>query len=259
MRVACCQIRCELGDFSGNVERAQAALATALAGDPDLIVLPEAWVTGFTMDSLPDAAEVTPSALATLVEATRGWPGFLIAGTLFSWEGESLQNQLVVLNRGDVVASYKKMHLFEGLGERTAFRAGRTPTLMETALGPAGFAICYDLRFPELFRWYARRGAALFILPSQWPQPRIEHWRLLARARAVENLAFFVGVNAAASSAPDRQYGHSLVVDPWGEIIWEAGQEEMVEIVTLDAARLREAREHLPAISDMRDDLLGPR
>jgi predicted amidohydrolase len=130
--------------------------------------------------------------------------------------------------------------------------------MMETTLGPAGLALCYDLRFPELFRWCARRDAALFLLPAQWPHPRIGHWRLLCQARAVENLAFLVGVNAAGDSEIDRLYGHSIVVDPWGEVLWEPDQEEVVGIVDLEPERLTRARGRLNVQSDAREDLLAP-
>ena len=221
-------------------------------------VLPEAWATGFAMDDLEACAEATPRALAALTETAGDWGGFLVAGSFFTWEGDRLYNELIVLNRREVVATYRKLHLFEGLGERESFRPGRSPVLMETPLGPAGLALCYDLRFPELFRWYRRRKARLFIVPAQWPEPRIEHWRLLARARAVENLAYFVGVNCAGQPESDLLHGHSLVVDPWGDVLWEAGQEECVGFADIERACVDALREKLPAEDDARTDLLAP-
>jgi predicted amidohydrolase len=165
---------------------------------------------------------------------------------------------MIVLRRGEILARHRKMHLFGGLGEDTALTAGESLALLETPLGPAALALCFDIRFPELFRAHVRRAPSLLLIPSQWPHPRIQHWRLLLRARAVENLAYAVGVNAAGSPEINRLHGHSAVVDPWGERLWEAGQEEAVGLVDLHLQRVKECRAKLPALGLARDDLLGP-
>jgi omega-amidase len=254
VRVACCQVACVAGDLEGNVACAARAVREGLAAKPEMVVLPEAWATGFVMEDLDGCARATPRAMGAVIEAAGDWPGLLVAGSFIVREEGGFYQELRVLRRGEVIAAYRKMHLSQGANERTLFQRGDAPASVETPLGRAGLALCHDLRFPELFRWHARRGARLFVVPTQWPLPRIEHWRLLARARALENLAFFVGVNTAGQPEAERLFGHSLVVDPWGELLWEAGQEETVGTVDLDPERLETARSKLSVLDEIRED-----
>jgi omega-amidase len=258
MRVACCQMRCETGDLGGNLGRAVEAVRQAIAAEAELIVLPEAWASGFAMDELPACTEAAPGALEAMIDATKGWDGTLVAGSLFTRSGSEVFNHATVLRGGQPIATYRKMHLFAGLGEDTTLTPGSALASFETPIGMAGLALCYDLRFPELFRRLQRRGAAMLVVPAQWPGPRIEHWQLLARARAVENLCFLIGVNVASLPTIDRFHGHSLIVSPWGEVLWEAGEGEELGSVDLRAETIAEAREKLPALDDIRPDLLGP-
>jgi predicted amidohydrolase len=193
-----------------------------------------------------------------MIDATKGWDGTLVAGSLFTRSGGEIFNHAMVLRGGQPIATYRKMHLFAGLGEDAALTAGSDLSTFETPLGTAGLALCYDLRFPELFRRLQSRGVSLLVVPAQWPGPRIEHWRLLARARAVENLSHLIGVNVASLPEIDRLHGHSLVVGPWGDVLWEAGEGEELGIVDLRAEAVAEARERLPALDDIRPDLLRP-
>ncbi len=258
MRIVCCQMLCVTGDAEGNIARAVASVREAIASEPDMIILPEAWATGFALDDMNQCVAATPRALDALRDAAGDWAGLLVAGSLFVRDGDAFFNEMTVLRRGETVATCRKLHLFEGLGEHEALTPGEVPVVLETPMGTAGLAICYDLRFPELFRWHSRRGAVLLVLPAQWPLPRIAHWRLLVQARAVENVAFIAGVNVAGHAEINRLHGHSMVVDPWGEILWEAGQEPAVGVVDLDLARLREARAKISAVGEFREDLIVP-
>jgi predicted amidohydrolase len=113
-----------------------------------------------------------------------------------------------------------------------------------------GLATCYDLRFPELFRGLVDAGAQLFVVPAGWPARRREHWTLLARARAVENQAYVLACGTGGTHAGVEQAGHSIVVDPWGEVLAEAGPGEEVLSVELDPAKVATTREQFPALKD---------
>jgi predicted amidohydrolase len=121
-----------------------------------------------------------------------------------------------------------------------------------SAIGTLGFAVCYDLRFPELFRAFASQGTEIFLVPSAWPAARLGHWRLLAQARALENQAYLVGCNAAGEDHGTALAGHSMVVSPWGEVVAEAGDEPTVLRATIDLETVRSAREEFPALRDRR-------
>ncbi|MCX7933834.1 MAG: carbon-nitrogen hydrolase family protein, partial [Planctomycetota bacterium] len=149
------------------------------------------------------------------------------------------------------------IHLFEArledgrvIRERDLYAPGRKPCLAKAAGWPAGLAICYDLRFPELFRLYAQRGALLFFLPSNFTQRTgRDHWETLVRARAIENQCFVIAPNQCGANPATgvMSHGHSLIVGPWGEILAAAGDEETVIAADLDPELLRRSRHRVPA------------
>ena len=125
--------------------------------------------------------------------------------------------------------------------------------------GRTALAICYDLRFPEMWRHYMQAGAQLILIPAEWPIPRVEHWRLLLRARAVENQLFVVGCNRAGGGS-DSQHpfgGHSAAVDPWGKVLVEGELEPGLFLATLDLEEVARCRRLFPWLDDRRPDLYG--
>ena len=129
---------------------------------------------------------------------------------------------------------------------------GSDLVVVDTPLGPTGLATCYDLRFPEMFRALVDRGASAFLLCSGWPTPRIEHWRVLARARAIENLSWLVATNGVGSHAGITLGGRSVVVDPRGEVVAEAGDVEEILVADVDPGAALEWRTAFPALEDRR-------
>jgi omega-amidase len=121
---------------------------------------------------------------------------------------------------------------------------------------PGGaLAICYDLRFPELFRSYATRGAGVILLPSEWPHPRLEHWRTLVQARAIENQCFLVACNRVGADRNSQFCGHSLIVDPWGTTLVEGGEDGELLLATLDLTAVAAVRERMTVLRDRRPEL----
>jgi predicted amidohydrolase len=129
---------------------------------------------------------------------------------------------------------------------------GARADVAETPLGTVGMTTCYDLRFPELYRVLVDRGAQLVVVPAAWPAARLEHWRLFTRARAVENQVFLLACNAAGTQAGVRLGGHSVVVDPWGRVVAEAGDDEEVLLAELDLQTLTDIRTEFPVLDDRR-------
>ena len=160
---------------------------------------------------------------------------------------------------GKLRAVYRKMHLFRLMAEEQYLTAGSRPGLIPTPWGcPAGVAICYDLRFPELLRQYALQGARLLFLPAEWPHPRLTHWQTLLRARAIENQMFVVGCNRVGSSKGSTFCGHSAVVDPWGELVIEGDERPGLLTATIDTALADEVRARIPVFADRRPELYAP-
>ena len=232
-------------------------LADALP-DADMVVLPELWVPGaFNLTVARDVAAPLSSPvmdrIRSLAAAASTW---VHAGSFAEAlpDGRIFNTAVLIGPSGDIVATYRKRHLFGfATGERTVISEGDALVVVETPLGATGLATCYDLRFPEMFRDLVESGAQTFLLCSGWPTTRIEHWRVLTRARAIEDLAWVVACNGVGSHADITLGGHSIVVDPQGEIIAEAGNDETVLLAEVHPAAADEWRETFPVLGDRRD------
>jgi predicted amidohydrolase len=231
-----------------------AALVRAQAG-ADLVVLPELWTVGaFAAEEFAGAAEPLDGPTAeTMAKAASDAGVWLHAGSIPERDADgTLYNTSLVLSPdGERVASYRKIHRFGfDQGEALLMGAGRDLVTVDLPDTRAGLATCYDLRFPELFRGLVDRGAETLVVVSGWPERRRAHWTLLARARAVENQAFVLACGTAGTHAGVPQSGHSIVVDPWGEVLAEAGPGEEVLTVDFDPARTAATREQFPVLRD---------
>jgi predicted amidohydrolase len=253
-----------------------ASLVRGQAG-ADLVVLPELWTTGaFAYEEFGREAEPlqgpTYEAMAKAASDAGVW---LHAGSIpertasdstasdsgsAAGEGPLYNTSLVFSPSGDLAAAYRKIHRFGfDKGEAVLMGAGAelvTVRLPETVLG---VATCYDLRFPELFRGLVDLGAEVFVLPAGWPERRRAHWTLLAQARAVENQAFVLACGTAGTHAGVPQAGHSIVVDPWGEVLAEAGPDEEILTVDFDPTKVTTTRNQFPALKDRMLGLQPPR
>nr|WP_223245098.1 carbon-nitrogen family hydrolase [Streptomyces sp. CBMA156] len=239
--------------------RARAAALVRAQQGADLVVLPELWpLGGFAYDLWSDGAETldgpTSDAMSAAARAAGVW---LHAGSIVERDpdGPIYNTSLLFSPDGELVHTYRKIHRFGfDTGEAVVMGAGQEIVTAPTDFATLGLATCYDLRFPELFRALLDAGSQLLVVPSAWPARRREHWTLLARARAVEEQCFVLGCNTAGTHAGVEQAGYSLVVDPWGRVLAEAGAGEEVLTVEFDPAEVAKAREEFPVL---RDRLLG--
>jgi hypothetical protein len=176
--------------------------------------------------------------------------------------GKLVNRSLLFAPDGTLAARYDKIHLFdvdlpggESLRESHAYEAGSHAVLVETALAPMGLTICYDIRFPHLYRALARAGAKLFTVPSAFTVPTgMAHWHVLLRARAIETGSFVLAAAQGGRHESGREtYGHSLAVSPWGEVIAEAGTEPQLIMADLDLAAADQARARIPALDHGRE------
>ncbi|MFJ3584581.1 carbon-nitrogen family hydrolase [Streptomyces sp. NPDC090127] len=231
-----------------------ADLVRAERGAADLVVLPELWPMGaFAYESF--AAESEPlhgPTYEAMAAAARDAGVWLHAGSIVeAAEGELFNTSLFFSPAGELAARYRKIHRF-GFDKGEAVMMGAGDELVTVALPEltVGVGTCYDLRFPELFRGLVDAGAQAFVVPAGWPARRRAHWTLLAQARAVENQAYVLACGTAGTHAGVEQAGHSIVVDPWGEVLAEAGPGEETLRVELDPARVTTTREQFPALKD---------
>jgi predicted amidohydrolase len=255
MRVCLVQMDVSLAEpIVERIERA-AALVRGCAG-ADLVVLPELWAHGAWAAQRWDltAEGLDGPVVTTMREAARAAGVHLHAGSIVERAGDLMYNTAVLIGPdGALNARYRKIHRFGfDTGEAVTVAPGTELVVWEMPEATLGIATCYDLRFPEMFRALLDAGAQAFLLSASWPDRRAEHWRLLARARAVENLSFVLACGACGTQHGVVQAGGSLVVDPWGEVLAEAGTTETVLDVEIDVARVAEVRTEFPALRDRR-------
>jgi predicted amidohydrolase len=225
------------------------------------VVLPELWPIGaFAVDLVPVHAEPLDGPLCrSLAEVARRSGAWVFGGSFAerveggSGEVEYFNTSVVFAADGTLAGSYRKVHLFGfNGGETTVMTGGGEVVVVDAPMGCTGLATCYDLRFPELFRALVDAGAEAFVVPAGWPERRLAHWQVLARARAVENQAYVLACNEAGTHGGVPMAGHSMVVDPQGEILAEAGPGEEVLSVEIDPARVAAWRGAFPALDDRR-------
>jgi predicted amidohydrolase len=244
--------------FDPQWEAPQANLQTVemmLAGKisrGDLVVLPEMFATGFSMNTAAatGAFERTRSHLQTL--AARD--GVCIVAGAAAPGSDGAENRAIVLRPTGEMISYTKLHPFSLGGEKQHYLPGRqVVTFAWQGFTVAPF-VCYDLRFPEIFRAAARQGATLFTVIANWPISRAEHWITLLRARAIENQAYVLGVNRVGRDPNTRYGGRSILVDPSGIVRADAGDAATLLRFEIDANLVAQTREKFPFLSDRRSD-----
>lgn len=266
MRIALIQLQYADGESVPDRTARAVQLVRAQAGH-DLVVLPELWSAGaFDYRSWPERTQTVDGPVVSAVaEAAREIGAVVHAGSIAEAprdepgpEGRGLWNTSVLLDAsGRQIARYRKMHRFGfGNGEPRLMEAGEDVVALDLPAPAdglrAGLSTCYDLRFPELYRAQLDQGAELFVVPAAWPAARIEAWRLLLRARAIEDQCFVLGCNTAGTHARTEMGGRSAVIDPRGEVLAEAGTGEEVLSVEIDPGLVREFRQQFPVLADRR-------
>ncbi len=256
MKISVLQLGVIPGDRAANKENAALRIRQAVEFCPDVLVLPEFWDVGYPphVEKLgdPDGRE----AREFLSTQARAYGVNIVGGAVVREQDGKLWNTAYVFDRqGACLAAYDKIHLFSFGGEPDLFQAGETPSRYVLDGVPVGSLTCYDLRFGELARTLALNGANILFVPAMWGKCRLEHWRLLLRTRAVENQMFVVGASLAETPESLLSCGHSMIVDPWGGVLAEAGPDEMVIQAECNFSRLREIRETINVFRDRRPEV----
>ncbi|MGZ4864057.1 MAG: nitrilase-related carbon-nitrogen hydrolase [Halobacteriota archaeon] len=245
--VACIQMGA-LGTWGENVNH---AVALTEKTDADLIVLPELFAHCRNFK----AGERIPGRTTEIFGRLAREKGcYILMGSILE-EGDNNQkfNTSVLINRrGRIVAKYRKIHLFScNSKEKSSLVAGEDVVTIPTELGTIGFSICYDLRFPELYRALIKKGAEIIVCPAAWPYPRVDHWITLNKARAIEAQCYFIGCNQVGTPTPTTTLaGCSMITDPWGEVIAAAGHTEEIVGAVTDLTLVRKTRDEYTFLKD---------
>ena len=260
-KAACVQLNSG-SDMDANLRAAEAAIRTAVAGGAQLIMLPEYAAlldgSGRVMRENSHVEEQHPALakLRALAMETRTW---LLIGSLTVKVGdERMVNRSYLLSpAGAVTARYDKIHMFDVtlpsgkvIRESSAYQPGDRAVIAATPWGPLGMTICYDLRFPQLYRALSKAGALFLAVPSSFQRETgVAHWHALLRARAIENLSYIFAPAMCGDHPGNRMtYGHSLIIDPWGRTVAELGAEPGVVIADIDVDEVLRVRGMLPSL-----------
>jgi omega-amidase len=218
----------------------------------DLLVFPELTLTGFTMRSRSFAETLDGPSLDFFAVFASSQKSDIIFG-LIEKSGENYFNSLIHINTsGEVVAKYRKIHPFSFTGEDRFYAAGSEPVMTKLSGYQFGLSICYDLRFPELFRMFGQQRVAGIINIANWPVQRIDHWSSLLKARAIENLCFVIAVNRVGNDKSNKYNGLSSVYSPTGKPIAQISDTEKVEVVDINLEDVAETRKKFPFLDDIR-------
>ena len=262
MKIALAQFSVEQGNPEANISKIETYNSQAVEVSANVLFLPEMCTSGFGWEhnrKLLDSSETVVKEISRMAQSNQ----IEICGSfLEKTETGNAANTLFYFGRqGEVLAKYRKVHLFTLFHEDEHLESGREVVVSTTGMGRVGCSICYDLRFPELFRKCAVMGAEIQVLSAAFPHPRLEHWRTLIRARAIENQSFFIATNQCGCEGLENQpgeihyFGHSMVVDPQGQILMEAGEEPGLLTAEIDLSKVADTRKRLTAIADRKPEL----
>lgn len=250
------QMRIKLARVEDNLATAEEMISLAAARGSDLIVLPELWSTGYDLANATDyAAELGSGMFEQVADSARA-NNIAVFGSILERRGDQVMNCAAYYDAaGALCGVYRKIHLFRLFDEHKWLGEGLAPSAMRLPWGRAGLSICYDLRFPELFRRYAvADDAKLMLICAEWPRVRVQHWRALLIARAIENQCFVVATNSCGETGGAVFGGHSMIVDPWGNIVVEAAADETVRSAEIDLGEVDRVRQQIPVFKDRRPD-----
>lgn len=266
IRIALCQMNV-VDDKKANLKKAGSLIADSADRNADFIVLPEMFNCPYSNDKFVEYGENEHDSctLNTISQLAESYNVYILAGSIPEREGDKLYNTSYLFDKtGSIIAKHRKMHLFDidvkgriTFKESDVLTAGDDFTIADTDFGRIGIGICYDVRFVELARIMAEKGAEILFYPGAFNQTTgPAHWELLFRSRALDNQVFCIGVAPALNiDASYHSYGHSIVANPWGEVIAQAGEKEELIVCEIDLSEIKKVREELPVLKNKRKDL----
>lgn len=256
MKLGCIQLQVAFGDVEKNFSRVEEFIREAANKGTEIVILPEMWNTSYALEKLEGLADIDGERTkAFLSQLAKELHVHIVGGSVATKKGDKFYNTMLVYNNeGELVGEYDKAHLFHLMDEHLHLSSGNTQNNFKLGDLDAAGVICYDIRFPEWLRLHALNGAKVLFVSAQWPTARIDHWKTLLQARAIENQCFVVAVNRISRNK-DNFNGQSMVIEPWGEILWTGGEDEELAIVDVDFSKVDEVRTRIPVYDDRRPEL----
>ena len=266
IKLALCQMNV-IDDKKANLNKADLMIAQSADKNADFIVLPEMFNCPYSNDKFIEYAEEenTSRTLKRISKLAEKHNVYILAGSIPEKESDKIYNTSYLFDKnGKIIAKHRKMHLFDidvkgkiAFKESDILTAGDEFSLADTEYGKIGIGICYDVRFVELARVMTERGASVLIYPGAFNMTTgPAHWELLFRSRALDNQVFCIGVAPALNEESSyHSYGHSIVTNPWGEVVTQADEKENLIICEIDLDEIKKVREEIPILKNKRNDL----
>ncbi len=256
MKIGAIQIDIALGKPEENRQRVEVKVMEAAKKGAEVIILPEMWNTGYALTKLDNISDVDGQPTTGFLSDLAGRLNVdIIGGSISNKVGDRFYNHAMVINNhGSLVYIYDKIHLIKLMNEHRFITGGSRADVFSLRDTTWGLIICYDLRFPELSRKLALKGAEILVVPAEWPKVRLHHWRSLLIARAIENQQYVIAVNRVGQDDQNIFAGHSMVIDPLGDILYEAGEEEETIIMDINVEKVAEVRDFIPVFKDRHPD-----
>lgn len=244
------------GEPVKNYQSVEKLIQKASNDKPDIIVLPELWTTGYDLTRLDTIADKNAAhTIKFLKQAAIKYRVHFVGGSVANKGDTGVKNTLLIINKkGQLVHLYSKLHLFKLMDEHLYLEAGAEKGLFELEEHQFAGVICYDIRFPEWIRSHTAKGAEVLFVVAEWPAPRLSHWRALLIARAIENQCFVIGCNRSGQDPTNQFAGHSMIIDPWGEVVAEARENEEILTAVIDLELVKEIRKLIPIFEDRKPD-----
>lgn len=257
MRIACVQLNLAFGNPKENFRKVEEKIRKAAMLNAEIVVLPEMWNSAYDLTRLEELADVNGEETKSLLTRLAKELHIHIIGGSVSTKKENhfFNTMYIVNNTGELIAEYDKAHLFKLMDEHLYLEAGASKNIFTLSDVEMGGVICYDLRFPEWFRVHSSAGAKVIFVPAQWPATRVDHWKILLQARAIENQCFIVAVNRVGEDPNNSFNGNSMVIAPWGEVLWVGADEETIGLVDINIEEVEEVRKRIPVFKDRRVDI----
>lgn len=218
----------------------------------DLLIFPEMTLTGFTMKSKEYAEELKNDSYNYFASLAKSKSCAIMYGFIEKGKKKNFNTLVHLNNQGKILSTYRKIHPFSYSTEDLHYGKGKQAVLTKVKGLKCGLSICYDLRFPELYRYYAKQRVHFIVNIANWPDTRIEHWRALLRARAIENQCYVVGVNRVGNDPKLHYNGFSSVFDPMGKEIITCENDEKVIEASIDKTYVDDVRKSLPFLNDIK-------
>jgi omega-amidase len=256
LKIAIWQEHIQFGDGRANLDGLREMARQASLDGADLLLVPELALHGYHRASITGAKEMHLPQIQSDLGAISRQEKIAIAGSFVEQHDGFAYNTMVYIHPdGTLAGAYRKTHLFKKLNEHTFFQPGNDLTVLDTPFGRIGLAICYDLRFPEIFRAMSRAGATGFLISAEWPAERIHHWKALLQARGIENQAWVAACNCTGLTGKVEFGGNSMIALPGGDVLC-AGADEQLWQQTIQLDQVNEIRKTNPFLEDYRDGLL---